>query len=55
MADRDDILKERQEQEYLGVWWIPNDGGERRNVSGVMRIAEGEKLDLQLLGTFSPG
>lgn len=55
MADRDDILKERQEQEYLGVWWIPNDGDEQRNVSGVMRIAEGEKLDLQLLGTFSPG
>lgn len=55
MADRDDILKERQEQEYLGVWWIPNDGGEQRNVSGVVRIAEGENLDLQLLGTFSPG
>lgn len=55
MADRDDILKERQEKEYLGVWWIPSDGGEQRNVSGVMRIAEGEKLDLQLLGTFSPG
>ena len=26
MADRDDILKERQEQEYLGVWRISNDG-----------------------------
>lgn len=55
MADRDDILKERQEQEYLGVWWIPSADAEQRNVSGVMRIAEGEKLDLQLLGTFSPG
>ncbi len=54
MADRDDILKERQEQEYLGIWWIPGDDAEQRNVSGVMRIAEGEKLDLQLLGTFSP-
>ena len=55
MADRDDILKEREEQEYLGVWWIPSDNAEQRNVSGVMRIAEGEKLDLQLLGTFSLG
>ncbi len=55
MADKDDILKEREEQEYLGVWWIPSADAEQRNVSGVMRIAEGEKLDLQLLGTFSPG
>ncbi len=54
MADRDDILKERQEQAYLGIWWIPDDDAEQRNVSGVMRIAEGEKIDLQLLGTFSP-
>ena len=46
MADRDGILKERQEQAYLGVWWIPSADADQRNVSGVMRIAEGEKLDL---------
>ena len=38
MADRDDILKERQEQEYLGVWWIPSADAEQRNVSGVIEL-----------------
>ena len=55
MADRDDILKKRQDQEHLGVRWMLSDEAEQCNVSGVVRIVEDEKPDLQLLGTFSPG
>ena len=55
MADRDDILKKRQDQEHLGVRWMLSDEAEQCNVSGVVRIAEDEKPDLKLLGTFSLG
>ena len=53
MADKDDILAEMREQEYLGVWWIPNGEENPHRVTGILHVVEGERLELQVLGSLS--